>query len=114
MLYCDEADDARRCGRATQTRLNFVSLQMSTGQMSEDERKMAQQKAMQDPEIQLILTDPIMRQVRQASASAYPSDCRPMGFVAARQVLVARHGCTSLRSPGVRLSLACRADMKDA
>jgi stress-induced-phosphoprotein 1 len=36
---------------------------MSTGQMTEDERKLAQQKAMQNPEIQLILTDPIMRQV---------------------------------------------------
>ena len=36
---------------------------MSTGQMSEEERKLAQQKAMQDPQIQLILTDPIMRQV---------------------------------------------------
>lgn len=37
--------------------------QMSTGQMSEEERKLRQQKAMQDPEIQLILQDPIMRQV---------------------------------------------------
>ena len=39
-------------------------MQMSTGQMTEEERKMRQQKAMQDPEIQLILQDPIMRQVR--------------------------------------------------
>ncbi|KAK3261357.1 DNA binding protein, partial [Cymbomonas tetramitiformis] len=33
------------------------------GELSEEEMKMRQQKAMQDPEIQMILQDPIMRQV---------------------------------------------------
>ena len=33
------------------------------GQMSDEDRKLRQQKALQDPEIQLILQDPIMRQV---------------------------------------------------
>jgi len=32
--------------------------------MTDEERKLKQQKAMADPEIQGILTDPIMRQVR--------------------------------------------------
>ncbi len=31
--------------------------------MTEEERKLKQQKAMADPEIQNILTDPVMRQV---------------------------------------------------
>ncbi len=48
---------------ATVGRCAVGTAQMSTGQMTEDERKLAQQKAMQNPEIQLILTDPIMRQV---------------------------------------------------
>merc|ERR1719193_921842 len=33
------------------------------GELSEEEMKLRQQKAMQDPEIQTILSDPIMRQV---------------------------------------------------
>ena len=53
-----------------------VRLQMSTGQMTEEERKMAQQKAMQDPEIQLILTDPIMRQVPECSVQTCPLNCQ--------------------------------------
>lgn len=36
---------------------------MGGGDMTDDERKLRQQKAMADPEIQNILTDPIMRQV---------------------------------------------------
>ena len=49
-------------------------VQMSTGQMTEEERKLAQQKAMQNPEIQLILTDPIMRQVLLGPSTGHDSD----------------------------------------
>ena len=36
---------------------------MNRGEASEEDVKLRQQKAMQDPEIQLILSDPITRQV---------------------------------------------------
>ncbi len=38
---------------------------MNSGQLSEEEMKQRQQRAMADPEIQHILTDPVMRQVLQ-------------------------------------------------
>jgi hypothetical protein len=40
----------------------------TTGQASEEDVKLRQAKAMADPEVQNILMDPIMRQVRPALA----------------------------------------------
>lgn len=38
-------------------------MQMNRGEVSEDELKQRQERAMADPEVQAILTDPVMRQV---------------------------------------------------
>ena len=60
---------------------------------------MAQQKAMQDPEIQLIMTDPIMRQV-------------PEGFVAL--CCCHLHGAAALgQALGLSMVCACPAHVTD-
>lgn len=45
----------------------FGPMQMRTGQASEEDVKQRRARAMQDPEVQRILTDPVMQQVRQPS-----------------------------------------------
>ena len=40
----------------------MILLQMRTGQASEEDVKQRRERAMQDPEVQRILTDPVMRQ----------------------------------------------------
>ena len=45
----------------------LLLLQMNRGEMSEAELKQRQERAMADPEIQAILTDPIVRNVSACS-----------------------------------------------
>lgn len=49
-------------------------MQMRTGQASEEDVKQRRERAMQDPEVQRILTDPVMRQ----AGSFIKSNLNPM------------------------------------
>lgn len=56
--------------------LVLLCLQQATGEgMTDEERKLRQQKAMADPEIQNILTDPVMRQVSMPGAARCTFAC---------------------------------------
>ena len=67
MRHCSTLHAARRAGQIVISIANLAMsvlgvMQAATGEgMTEEERKQKQQKAMADPEIQNILTDPIMR-----------------------------------------------------
>lgn len=59
--------------------------------MTDEERKLKQQKAMADPEIQGILTDPIMRQVRGSNLRGFWCEKPRIAFVSLGRICRTLH-----------------------